>query len=55
MDAKEYFIKANAICREFEKANCRECPLFNNDCGNPQRDEDIDKTIALVENYTIKS
>ena len=56
MDAKEYLIKANKICEEYENTqNCNSnCPLNKYQCGLPKHDEDIDDSIELVEHYEEK-
>ena len=55
MDAKEFVIKIQKICRE---NRCKNCPLRNYDCGNPihiYSDESCaDQVIKIVENYKLE-
>lgn len=51
MDASEYLKKVNAICKVYEKnGQCNEkCPLKKYGCGTPQKSEDINEVIKVIE------
>jgi len=48
MDAKEYLIKINLICHNFQM-RCDDCPLEELYCGYPANKYDIEQAIAVVE------
>lgn len=52
MDAKEYLLKVNQICREYEekRPGCEGCPLLIYGCG-ATKDANIDNVIDFVEHY----
>ena len=52
MDAKEYLIKINLICHNFQM-RCDDCPLEALYCGYPANKYDIDQAIEVVEKYDI--
>ena len=52
MDAKEYLIKINLICHNFQM-RCVDCPLEALYCGYPANKYDIDQAIEVVEKYDI--
>jgi len=52
MDAKEYLIKINLICHNFQM-RCDDCPLEALYCGYPGNKYDIEQTIEVVEKYKL--
>jgi DNA-directed RNA polymerase subunit RPC12/RpoP len=56
MDAKDYLLKVNEICADYEVGNCNEsCPLHKYSCGIPRKMEDLDTVIDMVEHYKEKT
>jgi hypothetical protein len=48
MDAKDYLLKVNKICEDFEKGSgCDKCPLHKVGCGLPKENSKI-KSAYLV-------
>ena len=52
MDAKEYLLKVERICRMGN--GCDNCPLSNYACGYPMIENEIDELITIVENYKLE-
>jgi len=52
MDVKDYLIKINLICSEFNM-RCDNCPLEELYCGYPVNEYDIDQAIEVVEKYKL--
>jgi len=53
MDAKDYMLKVNKICDDYEcvrDRGCTKCPLIKHGCKVCEDDE-IDALLAIVENY----
>lgn len=52
MDAKDYLLKIDKICSDYDKNGiCSKCPLRKYGCGSPKKNTDIDHVLDIVEHY----